>query len=123
MTARNYALQWWLINDGNAISRYFQIDFIIPENIGKQSQYVPIARDDGNNYIYSYTNDGKYTLFVNKPYQDPNITPSAAIDKNRFFDKDSSEIIYRIYGDWGEKQEGKLKIIIKKQEVTPHATG
>lgn len=105
----------WLINKGNAVARYFQIDFIIPENIGKQSRYTHIARDDGK-YIISYTNDGKYTLFVNKPYLDPNIVFSAAIDTNKCMkiNEDSFEIKYRIYGDWAETQEGKLKVNINK---------
>ena len=106
----------WLINEGNAISRYFQIDFIIPENIGKQSKYAYIVRDGGK-YIISYTNDGKYTLFVNKPYLDPNIVISAAIDTNKCIEvnEDSFEIRYRIYGDWAETQEGKLKVNITKR--------
>jgi hypothetical protein len=108
----------WLINEGNAVARYFQIDFIVPENIGKQSQYIQyisIVRDDGK-YILSYTNDGKYTLFVNKPYSDPNIVFSAAIDTKKCAeaDEDSFEIKYRIYGDWAETQEGKLKVNINK---------
>ena len=105
----------WLINKGNAVARYFQIDFIIPENIGKQSQHISIVRDDGK-YIISYTNDGKYTLFVNKPYLDPNIVFSAAIDTNKCIKihEDSFEIKYRIYGDWAETQEGKLKVNINK---------
>jgi len=105
----------WLINKGNAVARYFQIDFIIPENIGKQSQYISIVREDGK-YVISYTNDGKYTLFVNKPYLDPNIVVSAAIDTNRCMkvNGDSFEMKYRIYGDWAETQEGKLKININK---------
>ena len=105
----------WLINKGNAVARYFQIDFIIPENIGRQSQYISIVRDDGK-YIISYTNDGKYTLFVNKPYLDPNIVFSAAIDTNKCMKihEDSFEIKYRIYGDWAETQEGKLKVNINK---------
>ncbi len=108
----------WLINEGNAVARYFQIDFIIPEYLGKQSQYVVIVRDDGK-YIYSYTNDGKYTLFVNKPYQ--NIGINVAIDNKNCLDKDSFEIKYRIYGDWAETQEGKLKVSIIKQEEAPDA--
>ena len=118
LTARLPSL--WLINKGNAVARYFQIDFIIPENIGKQSKYISIVRDDGK-YIISYTNDGKYTLFVNKPYLDPNIVFSAAIDTNKCIkvNEDSFEIKYRIYGDWAETQEGKLKVNInKQQEVT-----
>ncbi len=107
----------WLINKGNAVARYFQIDFIIPENIGKQSKNISIVRDDGK-YIISYTNDGKYTLFVNKPYLDPNIVFSAAIDTNKCIkvNEDSFEIKYRIYGDWAETQEGKLKVNINKQQ-------
>jgi hypothetical protein len=103
----------WLINEGNAVARYFQIDFIIPENIGKQSVYKSITREDGQ-YIISYTNDGKKTLFVNRPFQDPNI--SAAIDTKKCIDKDSFEIKYRVYGDWAETQEGKLKVNIHKQQ-------
>lgn len=105
----------WLINKGNAVARYFQIDFIVPENIGKQSQYISIIRGDGR-YVISYTNDGKYTLFVNKPYLDPNIVVSAAIDTNKCMkvNGDSFEIKYRIYGDWAQIQEGKLKININK---------
>ena len=105
----------WLINKGSAVARYFQIDLIIPENIGKQSKHISIVRDDGN-YIISYTNDGKYTLFVNKPYLDPNIVFSAAIDTKKCAeaDEDSFEIKYRIYGDWAETQEGKLKVNINK---------
>lgn len=105
----------WLINKGNAVARYFQIDLIIPENIGKQSKYISIVRDDGN-YIISYTNDGKYTLFVNKPYLDPNIIFSAAIDNNKCMkiNEDSFEIKCQIYGDWAETQEGKLRVNINK---------
>jgi hypothetical protein len=108
----------YLINEGNAISRYFQIDFIIPEDIGKQSRYVAITRNNGK-YIIPNTNDGKYPLFVNKPHQDPNILLSPAIDFNKVYNssKESFEIEYRIYGDWAETQEGKLKVIIKKQEA------
>ena len=108
-------LALWLINEGTAIARCFQIDFIIPENIGKQSQYASVTRDDGE-YIFSYTNDGKYTLFVNKPYLDPNIELSAALDTSKCMiaKGDNFEMKYRIYGDWAETQEGKLKVNIKK---------
>ncbi len=107
----------WLINKGNAVARYFQIDFIIPENIGKPSAYVPLSKANGN-YILSYTNNGIYTLFVNRPYSDPNMLFSSAIDTKKCVAvyKDSFEIKYRIYGDWAETQEGKLKVNIKKQQ-------
>lgn len=108
----------WLINEGNAVSRYFQIDFIIPENIGKQSVYKSITREDGK-YIFSYTNDGKPTLFVNRPIQGPDT--NSAIDNKKCIDKNSYEIEYRVYGDWAETQEGKLKVVLSKQEVSPYA--
>jgi len=104
----------WIINEGNAISGYFQIDFIIPEHIGKQSKYVTIARDDGK-YIISNTNNGEYTLFVNKPYLDPHMLLYAAIDTKKCIEVDSFEIKYRIYGDWAKIQEGILKVKINKQ--------
>jgi len=110
----------WLINDGNAIARYFQIDFIIPIDIGKPSQYVTLVRDNGN-YILTYTNEGKYTLFVNRPFQDPNLIFPAAINKDKCIDiyRDSFKVEYRIFGDWGETQKGELKVnLIKQQEVT-----
>jgi hypothetical protein len=114
----------WLINKGNAVARYFQIDFIIPENIGNPSvsnylytmyiSFVKFVKDTGD-YILSYTNEGRYTLFVNRPYSDPNMVFWAAIDTKKCIEvyKDSFEIKYKVYGDWAETQEGKLKIICK----------
>ena len=106
-------LPLWLINKGNAVARYFQIDFIIPENIGKQSRYKPIARDNGR-YIMPCTNDGAYTLFVNKPHLGPNISIAIDYKKCIQINEDSFEIKYRIYGDWAETQKGKLKVNINK---------
>ncbi|MBA7695313.1 hypothetical protein ES703_103937 [subsurface metagenome] len=113
----------WIINEGNAVARFFQIDFFIPENIVRSGVYVPLRKHDGN-YILSYTNEGRYTLWVNRPYQDTNMIFSSAFGINKLLDefKDGFEIEYKIYGDWAETQEGKLKVIIKKQEVTPHAS-
>lgn len=106
-------LPLWLINKGNAVARYFQIDFIIPENIGKQSRYKPIAKDNGR-YIMPCTNDGAYTLFVNKPHLGPNISIAIDYEKCIQINEDSFEIKYRIYGDWAETQKGKLKVNINK---------
>ena len=109
----------WLINEGNAISRYFQIDFIIPENIGKQSVYVNITKDK-KDYVISNINDGRFTLFVNRPYQDPTMIISAGIDYKKF--KEGNYIIkYKVYGDWAEIQEGELKIVCIKQEDLSNA--
>ena len=116
----------WLINKGNSVARYFQIDFIIPEKVGHPkvreyllTNYVQFYKNN-EEYILSYVNEGRYTLFVNRPYFDPNIIFSSAIDKKKVIEsyKDSFTIRYKIYGDWAETQEGKLKIIINKQEVT-----
>ena len=109
----------WLINEGNAVARYFQIVFIIPENVGKTSTHIIITRDNDNNYISSHTNDGKYTLFVKNPYQPLNMNCSIlnAIDKNKCinYTKSSFTVKYRIYGDWNETREGKLTIRIQKE--------
>ena len=104
----------WLINEGNVVARYFQIDFIIPGNIGKQSRYTHIARDDSE-YILPYVNDGKYTLFVNQNL-DSGFRLDAAIDTKKCAeaDEDNFGIKYRIYGDWAETEEGKLKVNINK---------
>jgi hypothetical protein len=106
----------WLINRGNVVARYFQIDFIIPENIARPGPYITLWKDDGN-YILSYTNEGRYTLFVNRPSFDVNMLFSSAFDVRKCIEvyKDSFEIKYRIYGDWAEIQEGKLKVNINKQ--------
>lgn len=115
----NSLLPLCLINEGNAVAKYFQIDLIIPENVGKQSTYKIIARYDSD-YIVSHINDGN-PLFVNKAHQGPDI--SHAIDKKKVRESciDSIIIRYKIYGDWAETQEGKLKIIINQQEESPNA--
>ena len=108
-----------LINEGDAVARYFQIDFIIPEDIGKQSRYLAIARDEGK-YILHYPNDGKYTLFVNKPYSPVDDHLAQAINYNKImkFPGASFKIEYKVYGDWAETQEGELIVKINKQGGT-----
>jgi hypothetical protein len=105
-----------LINKGNAVARYFQIDFTIPANIGNPSAYVPLSKDD-ENYILSYINEGRYTLFVNRPYSDPNMLFSSAFNPSKCIElnEDSFKIKYKVYGDWAETQEGELKVKINKQ--------
>ena len=106
-----------LINEGNAVARYFQIDFIVPEDIGKQSRYKAIASRDAGKYIVPYTNDGEYTLFVNKPYSPEDTHLTLAIDHNKImkFPGASFKIEYKVYGDWAETQEGELTVKIDKQ--------
>jgi hypothetical protein len=114
-----------LINEGNAVARYFQVDFIIPDNIG-------IAGSWGVNFVYAYKeknfifsnfNEGRYTLFVNRPYSDQYMFISRAVDMKKAFISypDNFEIHYKIYGDWAETQEGTLKVNVIKQQEVPHA--
>lgn len=107
-----------LINEGNAVARYFQIDFIIPENIGRPSAYVPLSKEDGN-YILSYVNEGRYTLFVNRPYSDPNMLFSSAMNLSKCIELNvaSFKIKYKVYGDWAETQKGELTIKCNRQET------
>jgi hypothetical protein len=102
-----------LINEGNAVARYFQIDFIIPENIGKPSVYVPLSKEN-ENYILSYMNEGRYTLFVNRPRSDPNMHFSSAMKLSKF-NVASFKIKYKVYGDWAETQEGELTVKCRKR--------
>ena len=108
----------WMVNKGNSVARYFQIDFLIPDNIFGRSAcgYANIVKD-GDFHILSYTNEGRFTLFVNRPFSDPNMIFSLAFDKDKVFKyyKDSYEIKYRVYGNWLEPQEGALKININRQ--------
>ena len=117
----------WIINEGNEMSRFFQIDVIIPKYIvnhrGKTILFdIPhISLEEfGNEYILSYKNEGKYTLFINKPYNDTDFTLNSALDYKKCIELFKNDFIlkYNIYGDWGEPQEGELKLIINKQEVS-----
>jgi len=118
----------WLINNGNTVAGYFQIDFIIPEKIGKPGafwiSFVSMDKKNGE-YVLSYTNEKRYTLFVNRPYTDQFLVLPSAIDIKKAFEiyKDGFKIAYKIYGDWGEPQSGELKVILKKQELPNATTG
>jgi len=115
----NEAPRLWLINEGNAISRYFQIDFIIPESIGKPSANARLAKKNGW-YVLSYMNEADYTLFINRPYSDPRMVFFGAIDVGKCIEvyRDSFKIPYRIYGDWAETQEGELTITLRNLDIS-----
>ena len=106
----------WLINEGNAITRYFQIDLIIPESVAKTSA-SNMVKNNGN-YIFSYINDADYTLFVNRPQKFQNLNLSTLIDDHKCIksSEKSFPLKYRIYGDWAETQKGELTLRI--QEAT-----
>jgi hypothetical protein len=104
----------FLINEGNAVARYFQIDFVIPKTIARPDfAHAPFIKDNGN-YILSYTNEGKYTLFVNRPSRDHDIIFSPVM-KLRLFSLARFKIKYKVYGDWAETQEGELTIKCSKR--------
>jgi hypothetical protein len=117
----------WLINEGNKITRFFQIDIKIPENIGNYdvnkyphyTEYISFNKFD-DHFILSYKNEGKYTLFVNKPHIISLWFLDKAIDLKKCIEIYIDQFIleYTVYGDWDESLGGKLKIILKKQEVT-----
>lgn len=116
----------WIINEGNKISRYFQIDFIIPKGIvnprGKELILdIPhISLEEfGDDYIFSYTNEGRNTLFVNKPCNDTDFNLNYALGYRKCNELFRNNFIlkYNIYSDWGEPQKGELKVIIEKQEA------
>jgi len=104
-----------LINDGNAIARCFQIDFVIPKSVSKDKL---TTKDSYGNGIYTYINDEKKPLFVKKPSKPVNLSITYGIDNRKYlkYTKPSFTVKYRIYGDWNEIQEGKLTIRIQKQK-------
>jgi hypothetical protein len=120
----------WLINKGNAVARYFQIDFFIPEYIGKYDhsllyyephfEIISFNPKPNENYIMAYLNEGTPVFWVNRPSQPSKMFLVAALDQNKIlcFSGDYFEIAYRVYGDWAETQEGKLRVNIEKKETT-----
>ena len=123
-----------VINKGNAITKFFQIDFLIPPlyrpRLDASSQLIrgvpnaplrPKFEISESDSVVSTFNPGVITCFVNKPTKIPSLLIGTFTEKYDQYPKEFI-ITYGVYGDWAETQEGKLKIIIKKQEV-PHATG
>ena len=104
-----------LINDGNAIARCFQIDFVIPKSVSKDKL---TTKDSYGNGIYTYINDEKKPLFVKKPSKPVDLSITYGIDNRKYlkYTKPSFTVKYRIYGDWNEIQEGKLTIRLQKQK-------
>ncbi|OGO30545.1 MAG: hypothetical protein A2Z29_11240 [Chloroflexi bacterium RBG_16_56_11] len=117
----------FMINEGTAVARFFQIVVTIPKNIGNyrardylaDARYVSLDDFDTDNYVFTYTNDGRYTLFVKKPYSDPVFSLESVLDYKKCIELFNTgfTLKYEIYGDWGEPQKGELKVILKKQEA------
>jgi len=107
-----------VVNKGNAITDLFQIDFDIPDRfnptINSNTVNSVHHRANGNNRIVSFINKHEYVCFVNIPTPIPSLV--LEIHKSEY-DKYSRHLVipYKIYGDWAETQEGKLKVNINKQ--------
>jgi hypothetical protein len=112
-----------VLNKGTAITDMFQISYYIPKifnptinyyNEGNEDLYD--SHPDGDNVIVSFINKHKYVCFVDMP---TTIPPIELNIYKKEYDNITNELVipYKIYGDWAEPQEGKLKITIIKQEA------
>jgi hypothetical protein len=112
-----------VVNKGNAITDLFQIEFDIPEKfqptINSNTVNSVHHRKDGSNRIVSFINKHEYICFVNVPTPIPSLVLKTYEGEYREY---SSPLIipYKVYGDWAETQEGRLKVNLNKQEL-PHA--
>lgn len=121
-------LQISVVNKGNAITDMFQISFYIPKIYNPTINYYNVAnedayysRHDGDIDVVSFVNKHNYFCFVDMP------TPIPSLVLNTYekeYSNITNELVipYKIYGDWKETQEGKLKLIINKQEALTHAS-
>ena len=126
--SEDYNLYLWIINDGNAVTRLFQIDFEIPDifdpklkgSIGGRFLPYETIRPTSNGdaskdtRIISFYNDWDFCVFVNSPVEFL-ILSLKSLPQNYEEYEEEYEIRYRVYGDWAETQEGKLKVICKKK--------
>ena len=124
----DYNLYLWIINDGNAVTRLFQLDFEIPDifdpklkgSIGGRFLPYETIRPTSNGdaskdtRIISFYNDWDFCVFVNSPVEFLTLSLKS-LPQNYEDYEEEYEIRYRVYGDWAETQEGKLKIICKKK--------
>jgi hypothetical protein len=124
-----HELKLSIVNNGNAVARCFQIDFLIPKlyrpRIGHHSLLprgplppeFDISEEVQKIPLY---NDGNLVFFVKKPVKICTLILGTFTEKHEQYPKEFS-IEYRVYGDWKEEQEGKLKIKINKQQEAAHA--
>ncbi len=112
-----------VINKGNAITDMFQIDFDIPvifnPTINSNKPDSVHHHANGSNRIVSFVSNHDHPCFVNTP------TPIYSLvleTHEKEYEKYSSRLVipYKIFGDWSQAHEGKLKITCNKKykEVT-----
>jgi membrane protein implicated in regulation of membrane protease activity len=124
----DYNLYLLITNDGNAVTRLFQIDFEIPDifdpklkaSIGGRFLPYETIRSSSNGdaskdtRIISFYNDWDFCVFVNSPVEFLTLSLKSLPQNYEDYEQEY-EIRYRVYGDWAETQEGKLKVICKKK--------
>ena len=114
----NIELDFWVINDGNAIAKMFQIELKIPglynphfvlEGKELKCSHRPL---DENIEILSLCNNEKIICFVNNPEKISDVRLST--DPKGYGSFGDFPIYYKIIGDWAEPKEGTLKVHVKK---------
>ncbi len=119
----SHNLNLWIINRGNAVTKLFQIEFEIPiilkphfgrAVINTLPPFIP-PRPSSNTdkIIFPLCNDGNYCVFINSPCEFHRLTLTSEPNQYKEY-KNEYEICYRVFGDWAETQDGKLKVIVKK---------
>jgi len=115
-----------ILNTGNAITNFFQIDFSLPSiyrpklaEWAQQIRGTPFTSltskfeiPKGESVVTIY-NNRQLTCFVNKFTEIPFL--SIKILPENIKEYTNIEIKYKIYGDWTETQEGTLTVKINKQ--------
>ena len=119
----DYDLHLWILNNGNAVTKLFQIDFEIPDIFDPELKgeiggsllpyQVIIPSASGDTKIISFCNDGDFCVFVNNPVHFLTLLLKTLPQSYEEYGE-KYEIRYRIYGDWAETQEGKLEVKVKK---------
>jgi len=127
-----HELKLSVINKGDAITKLFQIDFIVPAILRPRfdawsATYLGIPSPPLNppldmkedERIISFCSYEKVYCFVNKPARINTLLLGTLAEKYDDYPNEFT-ITYRIFGDWAETQSGKLKIRVRKhsKEVT-----
>jgi len=111
-------VELWIVNKGNAITDFFQVDIVVPIEVlgGLKTNIVGLVQGHimEHNVVSSLVNKHHFVCFINRPITIPYLNLKVLPGQEY---KDRYELPYKIYGDWGEPQQGYLKINVKKSEV------
>ncbi len=116
------SLELWIVNSGNAVAKSFQVELDVPDDFNPNFHLIysgvktvpPRYLRDVNIRTVSFCNIENY-CFVGLPTHLVSLT--LEIHKE-LYNKypDEFKVPYRVYGDWAETQEGKLRVICKKEQ-------